>query len=58
MTWRPPDSGEHYGAAFELLVTFLTGRAMMNQGPYRTDLLNNIVEVTVNAAEVETLRHS
>jgi quinol monooxygenase YgiN len=28
----------------------------MNQGAYRTDLLNNIVEVTVKAAEVENFK--
>jgi quinol monooxygenase YgiN len=28
----------------------------MTQGPYRTDLLNNIVEVTVKAAEVENFK--
>jgi quinol monooxygenase YgiN len=29
---------------------------MMKQGPYRTDLLNNIVEVTVKAEEVENFK--
>jgi quinol monooxygenase YgiN len=28
----------------------------MSQGPYRTDLLNNIVEVTVKATEVENFK--